>query len=1009
MDSSEFQTLKAQVARLEQELSIVRQRLLAIEAQGLTQGLAQDKSVREDPARASSPAAAASPAARPPATPTAPARASGVSAIPSIPPPPRRGAAAAARPSAPSTGIPFVPARVAPREPGPVQQFVTNAWRRYGPPADLSWEMALGTWWLPRIGIGVLCIAAVWLMTLFMGSLPAAWWPYLRLGIGAVACLGLLGIGRWLEGRHTDYARVLMSGGIAMSYLVIYATHYIEYTRIVFTPAPTLMLLAALTALWFSFAAVRRSWLLAMFVTTAGHATVALSTVTLASPHPTAIMGLLALAAGTAAFLPREGWRTVAFAGMLGSYGNYFLWLANSPGSDAVSAFVTALLVLVVFFALYLVADFFQPVPQRARFRPRSLYASVNTAGLVVLGYGLMQGFPFTVNEVHQFFFLAAAGLAAIAAAYAFLRDGDRIYDIFIAKASLLLALGFAEWLDGRTLTVALALEALVLLALSMRQGLASTRLLALLAATAAFIHGLTVTPTAWVPDMAVQSGPIVAVLAAVAAFLGMAALYAKADWQRHAGPPVPATTWWQPFAVELEWVRAKDGSIPNSRHAIAVALAVAASILLYAHASTLVPRVWVPALLAHSGLGLAVAAAAITLPAWSVAAMVTGAVAALATWFAIQDNYPLLTVACALVGLMALSLASERRYFGQFRGLAPLRVQGVGPTAYGATAFLLASTLLARTPGELHHSAWFAVGAALALSLSFVLHAKAWQFITAAYLVTGASVWAGEAFVRPAAAFLDSTEWLVIALGLISLGLAAERLFKQENPDQFSRGCGSAGLIVSTAVLLLAIVVRVEPPWHALPHAAVAFALLAWGAAFRTRTAVGLSALVAAMTTFWAVAASANGSLDTGPMLAAFTGVIAYWATAGQAVAVVTARGGLKDSPIPVTALEAAPPALASALLVGMLYWLPAIPNNYTSIAWALAAVSLFAVSIPLAQKYYRYAGLALIFLVLARVFLVDTAQLEPAYRIAAGGVLGVVMCAIGYGYVRARQQGSQ
>ena len=175
-----------------------------------------------------------------------------------------------------------VPAAKPTSGPGPLQQL----WRRIGPPEELTWEMALGTWWLPRIGITVLAVAVVWLLSLALGEIPSEWLPAVRLGLGAGVCVALLAVGKFLEKRAETYARVLIAGGIALSYLVTFATHYLPFTRIFDSPVPTLVLLAAIVAFWTAVAQWRQSWLLGLGVTLLGHFTVGLSTLTLPEPHP---------------------------------------------------------------------------------------------------------------------------------------------------------------------------------------------------------------------------------------------------------------------------------------------------------------------------------------------------------------------------------------------------------------------------------------------------------------------------------------------------------------------------------------------------------------------------------------------------------------------------------------------------------------------------------------------------------------------------------------------------
>lgn len=972
MEPNDANDLRARVARLEQELVTMRSRLDTLE---------QRSGATARPAPAPTPRA--TPAVTPPRPP--------------MPPP----VPVAARREV------FQPA---PTVPSPIQEALTKAWRTYGPPPGMSWEMALGTWWLPRIGVGVFCVAVVWLLGLAMGQIPSEVLPYVRLGLAATGCAILLGVGRWLEPRHAGYARVLLAGGIALSYLVVFATHYIPFTQITNSPVPALLGLTALAVAWFGVAAQRHSWLLAMFVTFAAHGTIALASTTLASPPASAILGLLALAGGTAAFLMRLGWRSVAFLGMAGAYGNYFLWLSASTGEDTIAAFTMTTSVLAALFAIFLAADFFQPVAQRTRLRPRSVYASVNTAALIALGYALVQGFSVADEYTPLFFFAVAATLAGVAAAYAYLRDGDRTYDLYLAKASLVTAFGLMELFDGRTLAAALALEGLVLLVLSVRQGLASTRLFALLAAAAGLAYGVALGFPAWDPELGLQPNLALPVVAAVLAFWAMAALYTKGDWQRHAGPPVDTLAWWQPVAVALEWIRDADGAVPRAREHIAAALAVAGAFLLYIHAQALVPPPWHLAVLAPVGVVLVLGAAASRVAAWTYGAFLLALFAGAGVVLgAVRDTAPA-PLWVAIGGIFALGIASERRYFGREEGLAPLHRHGVGPRIYGAVVLLSLIALAAHRATPIPAEVWAAAFAAISIALSFVLRRRTWQILTAVYLAAGALAWAQTTQAALADERAGSIWWMALAgMVIVAAGLLADRLFARHEGCRIAMVSAGVGLAAAGLVAFIAPHFMFGTAWQTAPQVLIALAFLGWGGAFRNATALGVGLLGGSAATALLVRESAAGTLDSAPMLLGFAAVIALWVLVAKALTLPQAKPLAGDDTPGLEQAEGALAFVAAGLLTAMLHLLPAIPGNYTSIAWTLAAFALFGASFGLRQHHYRYAGLALIFLVLGRVFLVDTAQLEPAYRIAAGAVLGAAMCAIGYGYVRARAAGKE
>ena len=63
----------------------------------------------------------------------------------------------------PATSSPAVPSPLPPSGPG-LDEHVWSFLRKLGPKEPMTWEMALGTYWLPRAAVLVLGIGVVWLM-----------------------------------------------------------------------------------------------------------------------------------------------------------------------------------------------------------------------------------------------------------------------------------------------------------------------------------------------------------------------------------------------------------------------------------------------------------------------------------------------------------------------------------------------------------------------------------------------------------------------------------------------------------------------------------------------------------------------------------------------------------------------------------------------------------------------------------------------------------------------------
>ena len=366
--------------------------------------------------------------------------------------------------------------------------------KRLGPKEEMSWETALGVFWLPRIGILVLSVGIVFLLTLAIHRWGQAWLPYLRLAAGYGIAAALIFLAWFLEARSRNYARVLLSGGIAASYLVTFATYYVPFTRVFSSPTPTLLLLAVVVVAWAALAQVRRSILLACAVTGLGHATVALSTVTLDTPSPLGIAGLLVLSAGSAFFLAANRWYFVGALGLVCSYLNHFLFMGHSPRTDTFAAFVLGMTVLAGYWFLFACAEYLAPESLRRRqvsTRFRTLYASANTGAFLFLALVTMSNFEFSRDKTYWLFFVSGAVLVCMAWAYRLRRAEDPLSNAYLVKGLSLLTLGMAARFDGATLTFSLAVESLVLLYGARRGHRTVTRIFAAGAGALAIAHGL--------------------------------------------------------------------------------------------------------------------------------------------------------------------------------------------------------------------------------------------------------------------------------------------------------------------------------------------------------------------------------------------------------------------------------------------------------------------------------------------------------------------------------------
>jgi len=514
----------------------------------------------------------------------------------------------------------------------PLTTTIVEKLKKLGPDEDMTWEQALGTFWLPRIGIAALSIAVVFLLTFAAQRFG----PPVRIGIGYAVCAVLIGIAWRLEKRYRLYARVLYAGGIALSYFVTYATYYVPYARVFDSPWIALGLLAAIVVAWGIVAQRRQSRIVAIMVTALGHLTIGTATFSLDEPGAFSVVGIVALSVGSAFFLLRNRWYYIAALGLVGSYANHFFVMAQSPATDAVSDFVMGMSVLSAYLVIFAGAELFAPEELRREKVPvwfRSLFVSTNTVAFLVLGSLIVQGFEFSQDYQYILRYGLAVFLLAIAVAYLQRRANDPLHNAYLTKAIAIATLGLAAQFEGNTLSVSLAVEMVVLLAAARRSGLVVMRLLAFGVAVIAFAHGMYAdADTTFIAysDPAYISAAAQAALI-VLAFLAAALLYEKTDWTQQAPGALPVnkdllTRLWQ-LDIVSEKPEGADVAKPFRGLLIPYVFVAAALILLIEWTTRLLPMQDRPLETALIGLALLIAAVILRSRPFVIATLVTAPV----------------------------------------------------------------------------------------------------------------------------------------------------------------------------------------------------------------------------------------------------------------------------------------------------------------------------------------------------------------------------------------------
>jgi len=439
---------------------------------------------------------------------------------------------AEAPPPEPETPIlPSPPAQADSKQsaPRPLQAFL----KRIGPKdSDMPWEMALGTYWLPRLGAIALSIAIVFLLTMAIQK----WGPPVRVMMGYGVAAVLLGIGLHLDRKFPNYARVLFGAGFALLYFVTFATHFVPFAKLFETPTISLSGLCVIVVAWVGLAVRRNSRITGAIATLLGHLTIGLATFTLTYPTLYSVLGVVMLNFGSAFFLFRMRWYLIAALGMLACYVNNFLLMTRSEISGTVPEFTVSMTVLAVSFLIFSIVERVASKRIRDSGIPswvRNCFVIANTGGLLVLGSMVMDDYGFSAGDHHIFRYAVAGVLLLIGMTY--LRAGarDPLYNTYLTKAVTVATLGLAVQFDAHTLTAWLAVEMLVLLVLARQSGLVVTRVLAFLVGAVAFLQGVA---SIQASDFVSYSSPGYAVqvaqsLGLIVAFLAASRFYQSVDW----------------------------------------------------------------------------------------------------------------------------------------------------------------------------------------------------------------------------------------------------------------------------------------------------------------------------------------------------------------------------------------------------------------------------------------------------------------------------------------------
>lgn len=371
-----------------------------------------------------------------------------------------------------------------------VRARVQEALRNMG---EETVETRIGTVWLSRLGAVVLLTAFVLVgqATFYSGAVDPSMKVLVGLAVGGI--LALLG-GRPRAQRNLFY-EVILGCGLATLYFTIYGAFFLEQMALVHHP----LLGSVLTGLCLLGVAaivhVRASQTAAGIALFLAFYTVALSTFEAVEVerYLYALSTCTLVAAVALVLHATHRWLFFTWSAMLGTYALYFILFRSTPDPTALPpqqyfwlthSFLTVGYIL---FSLAFILNARKTGEYRRGVAPMS---GINSALYFLFTYNPIETF---FPEKVWVFRLGFAGLLIVFALFAETVGAHRnyLFQVFIAKAVIMVTLAMQAYLATETFLVALAIEGLGLAASYRRSGIVAFKIMGVVLLGVTFVRGL--------------------------------------------------------------------------------------------------------------------------------------------------------------------------------------------------------------------------------------------------------------------------------------------------------------------------------------------------------------------------------------------------------------------------------------------------------------------------------------------------------------------------------------
>ena len=187
------------------------------------------------------------------------------------------------------------------------------------PPSGKNAEAAILSWWLPRVGVVVLLIAAVFAGIYFSRDVPAWLWI---LGLSGISA-GVTVFGLWLERRVEAFGRLVSTAGLGIGYFTAFAAFALPATKVIHDPVLGVLVQVLALAIMIAWSLWKNDRSVAAMAILLGYVSVGFS-----HHHDLdhfVIAGLLLLAAAGGTFLVIRRWLWPHAVATAGSWGGFFI------------------------------------------------------------------------------------------------------------------------------------------------------------------------------------------------------------------------------------------------------------------------------------------------------------------------------------------------------------------------------------------------------------------------------------------------------------------------------------------------------------------------------------------------------------------------------------------------------------------------------------------------------------------------------------------------------------